>query len=158
MNRGLAKQLNPNPNPYNDSHLTLNTTIVAVIMSSAELLCVRVCIWIARKCRKKLNSCNSISSSTYTNIKMSFIYIFVVEREKFIDTYTTMMCVCVCVCRFVCLHIIAWLWQLLLLLLHRCLSMASMLNFKYTHGKICRWRAKESQTKVWIVAKYCRIE
>lgn len=47
---GMAKQLNPNPNPYNDSHLTLNITIVAVIMSSVykcavyASVCVLVCV------------------------------------------------------------------------------------------------------------------
>lgn len=39
---GMAKQLSPNPNLYNDSHLTLYTTMLAVIMSSVE--CVYACV------------------------------------------------------------------------------------------------------------------
>lgn len=42
---GMAKQLSPNPNLYNDSHLTLYTTMLAVIMSSVECVyaCARAC-------------------------------------------------------------------------------------------------------------------
>lgn len=94
---GMAKQLNPNPKLYNDSHLTLNTTIVAVIMSSVEVcvcMCVHVYIWIGQSAANRKTEFFNIPTQTQKRALSTFLLL-----KIFIDAYTAMWtCMSVCVC------------------------------------------------------------